>query len=51
MDMFLAIVTFVAGAYVGYKYPEQVGKVVESTKNLFNTLKDKLTKKEEPPSA
>ncbi len=49
--MFLAIVTFVAGAYVGYKYPEQVGKVVEGSKKLFNDLKDKLTKKEEPPSA
>ena len=49
--MFLAIVTFVAGVLVGYKFPEQVGKVVEATKKLGNDLKDKLTKKETPPSA
>jgi len=49
--MFLLIVGFVAGTLVGYKYPEQVGKVVDGTKKLFNDLKDKLTKKETPPSA
>jgi hypothetical protein len=48
--MFLLIIAFVAGVYVGYKYPEQVTKVVESSKKLFNDLKDKLTKKETPPS-
>ncbi len=47
---FWLIVVFLAGVYVGYKYPEQVAKAVESGKNLFNELKDKFTKKETPPS-
>ncbi len=48
--MFLIIVAFAAGVYVGYKYPEQVTKTVDSSKKLFNELKDKVTKKETPPS-
>jgi hypothetical protein len=48
--MFLLIVVFAAGVFVGYKYPEQVTKTVDSSKKLFNELKDKLTKKDTPPS-
>lgn len=44
------IIGFVVGVLVGYKYPEQVGKALESGKKLFNDLKDKLTKKEKPSS-
>jgi hypothetical protein len=44
------ILTFVAGIYVGYKYPEQVGKTIDSGKKMFNDLKDKITKKETPPA-
>jgi hypothetical protein len=45
--MFLAIVGFVVGVVVGYKYPQQVDQVVESGKKVFNDLKSKITK--EPP--
>ncbi|MGQ9688675.1 MAG: hypothetical protein ACUVXF_07830 [Desulfobaccales bacterium] len=45
------ILSFVVGVFVGYKYPEQVGKTIDSGKKLFNDLKDKFTKKETPPSA
>lgn len=47
---FWLIVAFVAGVYVGYKYPEQVAKTIDSGKKMFNELKDKFTKKETPPS-
>ena len=47
---FWLIVVFIAGVYVGYKYPEQVAKAVDSGKKMFNEIKDKLTKKEEPPT-
>ena len=47
--MFLLILAFAAGVYVGYKYPEQVTKAVESSKKLFNDLKDKFTKQDTPP--
>jgi len=43
--MLLAILTFVAGVYVGYKYPQQVQNVIESGKKTFADLKDKVTKK------
>jgi len=45
------IVGFAAGVLVGYKFPEQVGKTIDSGKKLFNDLKDKITKKETPPPA
>jgi hypothetical protein len=44
------ILAFAAGVYVGYKYPEQVTKTVDSSKKMFNEIKDKLSKKETPPS-
>jgi hypothetical protein len=44
---FWLIVVFLAGVYVGYKYPEQVGKAVDSGQKLFNELKDKFTKKDD----
>ncbi len=51
MDMgFWLIVVFLAGVYVGYKYPEQVGKAIDSGTKLFNDLKDKVTKKDDTPS-
>jgi hypothetical protein len=48
--MFWLILAFAAGVYVGYKYPEQVTKAVDSSKKMFNEIKDKFTKKEEPPT-
>jgi hypothetical protein len=45
--MFLLIVVFVVGVFVGYKYPQQVDQAVQSGKKLFNDLKDKLFKKSE----
>ncbi len=47
--MFLLILCFAAGVYVGYKYPDQVAKAVDSSKKIFNDIKDKVTKKETPP--
>jgi hypothetical protein len=47
---FWLIMVFLAGVYVGYKYPEQVAKAVDSSKKMFNEIKDKLTKKETPPN-
>lgn len=44
------LIGLAVGIYVGYKYPEQVDKVVENSKKMFNDVKDKLTKKETPPS-
>jgi hypothetical protein len=43
--MFLLIFGFAAGVFVGFKYPQQVEKAVDSSKKLFNDLKDKITKK------
>jgi hypothetical protein len=40
--MFLLIVVFVIGVFVGYKYPQQVDQVVQ----YFKNLKDKFTKKD-----
>lgn len=39
------LIVFGAGIYVGYKYPQQVERAVETTKKTFNDLKDKVTKK------
>ena len=43
--MFLIIIGFLLGVFVGYKYPQQVDQAVQSSKNLFNDLKDKISKK------
>jgi hypothetical protein len=46
--MFLLIVGFAIGIYVGYKYPQQVDQATDFTKKTFNELKDKFGKKETP---
>ncbi len=43
--MLLLILVFAVGIYVGYKYPQQVDQVVQTTKKTFNDLKDKISKK------
>ena len=43
--MFLLIVVFGVGVFVGYKYPQQVEQAVQSGKKLVNDLKDKISKK------
>ena len=43
--MLLLIVVFGVGVFVGYKYPQQVEQAVQSSKNVFNDLKDKISKK------
>jgi hypothetical protein len=43
--MFLLIVVFGIGVFVGYKYPQQVDQAVQSSKSIFNDLKDKIFKK------
>ena len=43
--MFLIIIGFVLGVFVGYKYPQQVDQAVQSSKSIFNDLKDKISKK------
>jgi len=48
--MLLLILGFVAGVYVGFKHPDQVTKAVDSGKKIFNDIKDKLTKKDTPPT-
>jgi hypothetical protein len=49
--MFLLIVGFGIGLYVGYKFPQQVEQVVEMVKKMFNDLKNMMGKKETPPQA
>ncbi len=49
--MFLVIVGFVAGVFVGYKYPSQVEQVLTSAKKMVNDLKDKVSKKGNPPQS
>jgi len=44
--MFLLIVGFALGVFVGYKYPEQVQQATDFTKKTVNDLKDKFGKKE-----
>ena len=46
--MFLMIVGFAIGVYVGYKYPQQVDQATDFTKKTFNDLKNKFGKKETP---
>jgi hypothetical protein len=43
--MFLLILGFAVGVFVGYKYPQQVEQAVQSSKNVFNDLKEKMSKK------
>lgn len=43
--MFLLIVVFVIGVFVGYKYPQQVDQAVQMGKKTFGDLKDKISKK------
>ncbi len=43
--MFLLIVVFVIGVFVGYKYPQQVEQILNSGKKLFTDTKDKFSKK------
>ena len=45
--MFLIILGFLGGVFVGYKYPQQVDQAVQAIKNAVNDLKDKFSKK--PP--
>ncbi len=49
--MFLLILGFVAGVFVGYKYPQQVEQVAETFKKWFSDLKNMLGKKETPPQS
>ena len=49
--MWFGILLFVVGVYIGYKYPQQVNNVVESGKKIFGDLKDKVSKKNEPPQS
>jgi len=44
------LIGLAAGIYFGYKYPEQVTKAIDKSKQTFNDLKDKFTKKETPPN-
>jgi hypothetical protein len=43
--MFLLIVVFAIGVFVGYKYPQQVDQVVQMAKKTFGDLKEKISKK------
>lgn len=43
--MFLLIVVFAVGVFVGYKYPQQVDQVVQMSKKTYNDLKEKISKK------
>jgi len=47
--MFLVILAFAAGVFVGYKYPDQVGQALDTTRKTYNDLKDKFSKKGTPP--
>lgn len=42
--MFLAILGFAVGVFVGYKYPQQVEQALESAKKLYQELKEKIFK-------
>ena len=46
--MFLAILGFAAGVFVGFKYPQQVEQAVESGKKLFNDVKNMISKGSSP---
>jgi hypothetical protein len=44
--MFLIILGFALGVYVGYKHPGQVDQATEFTKKTIKDLKEKFGKKE-----
>ncbi len=46
--MFLLILGFAAGVFVGYKYPQQVDQAVQTGKKLFNDAKETIFKKGTP---
>ena len=43
--MFLLIVGFIVGVFVGYKFPQQVEQVLNSIKKIFGDLSGKVSKK------
>jgi hypothetical protein len=43
--MFLLIVVFGVGVFVGYKYPQQVEQAMQSGKKIVGDVKEKLFKK------
>jgi Na+/H+-dicarboxylate symporter len=43
--MFLIIVAFIVGVFVGYKFPQQVEQIVNSVKKVFGDLTGKVSKK------
>jgi hypothetical protein len=45
--MFLLIVGFAIGVYVGFKYPGQVQQATDFTKKTVNDLKEKFGSKKE----
>ena len=45
MSFFGILLVFAIGVFVGYKYPQQVDQAVQSSKSIFNDLKDKISKK------
>ncbi|MFW6123372.1 MAG: hypothetical protein ACOC6L_03960 [Thermodesulfobacteriota bacterium] len=45
------LIGLAVGIYIGYKYPEQVTRGVEKSKQTANDLKDKFTKKDTPPKS
>jgi hypothetical protein len=49
--MWFGILLFIVGVYIGYKYPQQVQNAIDSAKKMFGEVKDKVTKKNEPPQA
>ncbi len=44
--MFLLILGFAIGVYVGYAYPQQVDQAKEFAKKTVNDLKEKFGKKD-----
>jgi hypothetical protein len=43
--MFLLIVGFALGVFVGYKYPQQVQQAMDWGKKLFDDIKNMISKK------
>lgn len=43
--MFLIIVAFLVGVFVGYKFPQQVEQIVNSVKKVFGDLTGRVSKK------
>ncbi len=49
--LIFGLLCFAAGAVVGVKYPDQVNNAIDKGKQLYCSLKEKITKKETPPQA